>query len=111
MTAMAGPGTSIALRRRRKIMLRISETTTTPGQITLRLDGEIKGRWVEELRVECVRASGGAPDGRRLVLDLAEVSSIDAAGVALIRDLTSRGVSMMNPSPYVAELLKRAMDR
>jgi anti-anti-sigma factor len=54
--------------------------------ITLWLEGEITGRWVQELRRECARALERTPDGGRLVLDLAGVSSIDAAGLSLFRE-------------------------
>ena len=88
-------------------MLRISQTSTTESQVTLQLEGEISGQWVEELRRECVRAlSGAAADGRHLVLNLAGVSSVDAAGLALFRELSARRVVIRNCSPYVAELLK-----
>lgn len=84
-------------------MLRISRTSTA-HQVTLRLEGEISGRWVPELRNECTRAleqQGGA-----LVLDLGDVSSIDASGLALFRELQRRHVRVRNCSLYVAALLE-----
>jgi anti-anti-sigma factor len=88
-------------------MLRISHESTTEAQVTVRLEGEINGRWVDELRRECDRAwGGGEQHGRRLVLDLANVSSIDAAGLALFRQLTVRRLVVTNCSAYLAELLK-----
>jgi anti-anti-sigma factor len=91
-------------------MLRISHESTTEARATVRLEGEINGRWVDELRRECDRALVGAmADERRLVLDLANVSSIDAAGVALFRELAARLV-VTNCSPYLAELLKDVTD-
>ena len=88
-------------------MLRISQASTTEAHTTLRLAGEITGMWVEELRRECERALGdGAPRTKRLVLDLGEVSSVDAAGLGLFRELSARRIVVMNCSPYVAELLK-----
>lgn len=90
-------------------MLRISQALTADAQITLRLEGEINGRWVEELRRECARAlDAAAPDGRRLVLDLADVSSIDASGLELFRKLRTRRVILTNCSLYVAELLNQS---
>ena len=88
-------------------MLRISPASATNGGATLRLEGEISGPWVEELRKECIRVvSAEVQDRTELVLDLAGVSSIDAAGLALFRELSTRGVVMTNCSPYVTELLK-----
>ena len=87
-------------------MLRISQTVTPDKQtVLLRLEGQVSGQWVEELR----RACSEHPDnGHRsqLALDLAEVSFIDAAGVALFRELTSRRVRLTNCSPFAAEQLK-----
>lgn len=91
-------------------MLRISHESRTEAQVTVRLEGEINGRWVDELRGECDRALiGAAADERRLIFDLANVSSIDAAGVALFRELAPRLV-VTNCSPYLAELLKDVID-
>lgn len=87
-------------------MLRISRTSTK-RRIALRLEGEINGRWVEELRNECDRASGRDREGdRKVVLDLANVSSIDETGLELFRELAARGVAVANCSPYLAELLR-----
>jgi hypothetical protein len=47
-----------------------------------------------------------APLGNWLVLDLANVSFIDAAGVMLFRELTAGRVLVTNCSPFVAEQLK-----
>jgi anti-anti-sigma factor len=91
-------------------MLRISRATTD-NQTTLRLEGEISGQWVEELRRECAHAlSGNADTERQLVLDLAEVSSIDAGGLALFRELSARRAVVTKCSPYVEELLKDVVD-
>jgi anti-anti-sigma factor len=92
-------------------MLRISQTATTETRTTLRLEGEINGRWVEELRKECVRTlDTDTTNGRRLVLDVGEVTSIDVAGLALLRELGARRVLVRNASLYVSELLKGIVD-
>jgi ABC-type transporter Mla MlaB component len=91
-------------------MLRISDERTA-GRVTVRLEGDISGRWVEELRKVCDHLTGGASqNGLRLVLDLAGVSSIDAGGLALVRDLAGRRLRVTNCSPYLAELLKDVTD-
>jgi ABC-type transporter Mla MlaB component len=91
-------------------MLRISDASATNGRATLRLEGEISGPWVAELRKECIRAlSAELHDSAQLVLDLAGVSSIDAAGLALLRELSPRRVVVTNCSPYVTELLKHSL--
>jgi hypothetical protein len=44
------------------------------------------------------------------ILDLAEVSFIDAAGLALFRELSARRAIVTKCSPYVEELLKDVVD-
>lgn len=87
-------------------MLRISRESTMDARVTVRLEGEIKGRWVEELRRECDRALTDAGRGVQLEVDLAGVSSIDAAGVTLFRELGAGSLVLKNCSPYLEELLK-----
>jgi anti-anti-sigma regulatory factor len=93
-------------------MLKISSAATTEEQpVFLRLEGHVRGPWVEELRRACEQILGR--NGRhenRLVLDLTEVSFIDAAGVTLFRELTARRVTVTNCSPFVAEQLKEVAD-
>jgi len=95
-------------------MLKISTTTTTTTAnqpVFLRLEGQVRGPWVEELRRACEHVLGeNGHSGNRLVLDLAGVSFIDADGVALIRELTSRLVRVTSCSLFVAEQLKEVAD-
>ena len=90
-------------------MLRISRTSSE-GRTTLTLEGQIAGRWVEELRSECDRTLQDVEGDTKVVLDLANVSSIDATGLELFRELTTRSVTVENCSPYVAELLEDVID-
>ena len=41
-----------------------------------------------------------------MTLDLADVSFVDAAGTELLKELRSRCVTLLSPSPFVAERLK-----
>jgi anti-anti-sigma factor len=93
-------------------MLKISGPVTTEGQTAfLRLEGQVRGPWVEELRRACDQIlSKNGHRGDRLVLDLTEVSFIDAVGVTLIRELTARRVLLTNCSLFVAEQLKEVAD-
>lgn len=43
---------------------------------------------------------------RKVVLDLANVSSIDETGLELFRELAVRGVAVANCSPYLVELVR-----
>jgi hypothetical protein len=84
-------------------VLRISRVESLNEAVTLRLEGQVRGLWVEELRRACelllARDSG-------LILDLTEVSFLDLDGVALCRRLRERNVAFLHCSPFVAEQLR-----
>ena len=85
-------------------MLRITVVESLREAVRLRVEGRVTDRWVEELRRSC---DVHAPyDGIRLTLDLADVSFVDAAGIELLKELRSRCVTLLSPSPFVAEQLK-----
>jgi anti-anti-sigma regulatory factor len=87
-------------------MLRITQVTTVSDHkaAVLRLEGQVVGRWVEELRRVCDETMGA--NGHLLVLDLADVLFIDVDGIALFRELAARHVSLTNSSLFVTEQLK-----
>ena len=93
-------------------MLRISPATTEhESKRCLRLEGQVIGPWVEELRRVCAETLGNnGLGGNYLVLDLAGVSFLDADGIALFRELAGRRVSFTNSSPFIAEQLKGVAD-
>ena len=85
-------------------MLRITVVESSSKAVRLRVEGRVTGRWVEELRQSC--DMHGLGDGMRLTLDLADVSFVDAAGIELLKELRARCVTLLSPSPFVAEQLK-----
>ena len=94
-------------------MLRISqESVQNKGGATyLRLEGQVTGPWVEELRRICADTLGENGYGKsHLVIDLAGVSFLDAAGIALFHELAVRRVLFTNCSAFVAEQLKGVTD-
>ena len=86
-------------------MLRVTASKSGNHQVVLRLEGRVSGPWVSELSEVCEKALG---DGDRLVLNLAEVSFLDTAGVDLIRSLQSRGIEVVDCSMFVQEQLRIA---
>ena len=86
-------------------MLRVTVVESTSEAVRLRVEGRIASDWVEELRSSCeVQALS---DGLRLILDLADVSFVDNAGIELLKELRGRCVTLLNPSSFVAEQLKQ----
>jgi ABC-type transporter Mla MlaB component len=86
-------------------MLRISVLTHGDRSATLRLEGHISGDWIGELGDICDRL---LREERALTLDLADVSMIERAGLALLAVLVSRGVSLTGCSPFQQAQLKQA---
>ena len=84
-------------------MLKLSQPTNADSVVTLKLEGSLSGLWVDEVRRTCEELLA---EGRAFVLDLSEVWFLDAAGVALVCQLKSRGVIWKHCSPFVAEQLK-----
>jgi ABC-type transporter Mla MlaB component len=88
-------------------MLKISQSDTFGlDGLVLRLEGQVAGPWVDELRRSCeavLRVRGA------LTLDLTDVSFVDIAGVALCQSLQNandRQVTLIHCSAFVAEQLK-----
>lgn len=85
-------------------MLKISDFGTDVD-VTLRLDGQVAGRWVQVLRSSCDLA---LRRGARLTLDLSHVSFADDEGIVLLTSLIERRVRLVNASPFMAAQMKRA---
>src|SRR5262249_8916772 len=84
-------------------VLRISRVASPDAAVTLRLEGQVRGPWVEELRSVCDQVLATEST---LSLDLTEVSFLDRQGVAPCRRLRERNVALLHYSPFVAEQLK-----
>ena len=84
-------------------MLRISRTESPGLAITLQLEGQVSGPWLEELRQTCEQILA---QSARLSLDLSAVSFVSIDGVALLQSLSRRHVVLVNCPPFVAEQLK-----
>lgn len=89
-------------------MLRISEVGLLDDATTLRLEGEMVGARVEEVR-QVIEKSLLA--GLRLTLDLSELLFVDRDGVALFRELAGQQVEFINCSPFLSEQLKDAINQ
>jgi ABC-type transporter Mla MlaB component len=86
-------------------MLRISIHEPAGQAASLQLEGQIAGAWTAELDQVCARLLA---EGRRLTLDLADVTLIDRPGVALLAALVRRGVALARCSPFQQEQLRLA---
>ncbi len=88
-------------------MLRISATTLAENTTTLHLEGHVAGAWIAELRDACEVALA---EGRRITLDLGNVSLIERPGLDLLASLSRRSVAFARCSAFQEEQLRRAVE-
>jgi len=84
------------------IMLRITQESEIPSEITLRLEGRLVTAWVGELERECL---AWLAQGNRVLLDFSDVTFVDYQGAAMLKKLLTHNVEVINASPVILELL------
>ena len=84
-------------------MLKISVIEAAAGPMTLRLDGQITGRWVELMQGMC---EVQLKKGLRVSLDLRNISFVDRDGITVLRSLANRQVKFLNALPFIAEQIR-----
>ena len=85
-------------------MLRITKVQhSEPLGTVIVLEGKLLAPWVVEVRTAC-RTAGPQCSPR---LDLSAVTYVDAECMQLLEELAASGTKLVNPSPFVAALLKR----
>ena len=85
-------------------MLKITRLARKGRGLTIKLEGELLGPWVDSVRDACA-VRGRRP--RHLRLDLAAVIYVDTAGIQLLRDLVAEGVEIAACSSFIGALLHR----
>ena len=85
-------------------MLRITSVSQDGPLSSIKLEGKLLEPWVSQVD-ELFPVNDAVTMPR---LDLADVTFVDAAGVALLRQLLYRGVQLNPCPPYVVELLQRS---
>lgn len=84
-------------------MLRISVLEESGKGTQLQLEGWLVGPWVQELRKQGEQALA---ESKPVSLDLGRLWFADPVGVALLRELSRRGVTYLNCSNFVSAQLK-----
>ena len=84
-------------------MLKISEINSSGEVTTLKLEGRVVGPWVEEVQRCCEQVLNG---GRRLTLDLSDVSFAERGAIVLFKELAGREVRLTNCQPLLNVQLK-----
>ena len=89
-------------------VLKISNTEEAGQKISLQLDGQVSGKWVELLQRTCEVQLG---KGVRVTIDLKNVSYADRDGIALLIGLAKRRVEILNAPPFIAEQIWKSSYR
>ncbi len=87
-------------------MLRISETDKSAERATLLLEGQVANQTTDIVREAAEKALA---QGLQLTLDLSGVMFADRGGIALLRELQQRQVTLSNGSPFLKEQLKETI--
>jgi hypothetical protein len=85
-------------------MLRITNSATV-NEDRWTLCGQLAGLWVAELRSNWAQMRDGSR-GRRHVIDLSDVTSIDECGEGLLRELKDQGAEFVAKGVYTKHLLE-----
>jgi hypothetical protein len=88
-------------------VLRITMVRAPGGDATLRVEGRLVGRWVDEVARLYAEARRAAPV---VGLDLTGVSFLDREAIGLLNSLRSEGVAVEGGSPFVREQLEGGTD-
>ena len=85
-------------------MLRIT-ITDLPNEQRWSLQGQLVGQWAVELQ-STWRDARQAGDGRKCVVELGEVTSIDRTGEAVLAEIMSQGAEFIAGDVYTEHLLR-----
>ena len=85
-------------------MLRIQREAN--GEVVLRISGRLDGENFAELK----KLIGSEDAGRRIILDLRELTLVDHEAVGFLRECDSDGIELKNCPPYICEWIARQRD-
>ncbi len=79
----------------------ITRLAETASEVTLKVEGQVIGKWVSVLANEC---EGIICEGKDVSLDFAGVTYVNSSGIELLRDLRTRGLCVLNVPPLLEDL-------
>ena len=85
-------------------MLRIQREAN--GEVVLKISGRLDGENLAELK----KLIGSEGTGRRIILDLRELTLVDHEAVGFLRECDSDGLTLRNCPPYICEWIARQRD-
>ena len=81
-------------------MLKISIVESAGEAVTLQLEGQISGKWVDLLQLT---SEDYLHREAKLSLDLSKVRFVDRNGIALLTRLVRHQVAILNASPFITQ--------
>jgi anti-anti-sigma regulatory factor len=75
------------------------------AEFRLKLEGRLSGLWVNELE-QCWKTASSTTQGRKTILDLAEVDFVDPAGESLLARMHAQGVELVAVTPLIRAVLQ-----
>lgn len=70
----------------------------------LELEGKLAGPWVREVEL-CWQTAESSIQDKDLIIDMREVTFVDASGEALLKDLHKAGAQFVAKTPLIRELI------
>lgn len=86
-------------------VLKISIMESAGEAVTLQLEGQISGKWVDLLHLTTEDYLNREV---KLALDLSKVHFVDRDGIALLKRLVRHQVAILNASPFIAQQITDA---
>jgi hypothetical protein len=83
--------------------------TDLPGEQRWSLQGQLVGRWADELQ-STWRKERTAGNTRTCIVELIEVTSIDRNGEAVLAEIMSQGAEFIATDVYTKHLLQNLRD-
>jgi len=74
------------------------------------VEGKLVAPWSDELKTACERAGSGL-EGRELVIDLTNITTISRQGENLLLELMKQGVGFRGCGVFTNEILKQVARR
>ena len=81
-------------------MLKISIVESAGEAVTLQLEGQISGKWVDLLQLT---SEDYLYREAKLTLDLNKVRFVDRDGIVLLKKLVGHQVAILNAPPFIAQ--------
>ena len=82
----------------------------TPNQLRLVLEGKLIAPWADELKATCERVDAEL-NGRELVIDLKQLTTISQQGENLLLELMKSGVKFRGCGVFTKHILKHLAHR